>query len=194
MIKDKITPELKNAFLESIKKVKETEKEHGFLMCADKEGKLSVSERECKGNLCYVVVDQIPGACPEKVQGLFHIHAQKPILEMMFDRKMTDKDVEELVAKSKEPFKKKGITLQTPSHQDVLTTLLSKCEKQIEGTICTGSDLETDKLECWTTKIGAANKLTCTYAKIDSKITKEMFIEPKRWIRPLFDKEIINLK
>ena len=193
-IKDKITPELKNSFSESIKKTKETDREHGFVMCADKEGKLSASKQKCEGDLCYITVEQIPEACPEKTQGFFHTHAQKLLLEKLFDRKMTDEDVEELVAKSREPFRKKGITIQTPSHQDVLMTLLLKCEKQIEGTVCTGSDLETDKVECWTTKRSAANKLTCTYAKIDTVTTKEIGIQPKRWIRLLFDKERINLR
>lgn len=155
---------------------------------------MSTSRRKCEGDLCSITLEQIPEACPEKVQGFFHVRPQKPLLEKLFNRKMTDEDVKELVAKSKEPFKKKGITIQTPSHQDALMTLLLKCEKQIEGTVYTGSDLETDKVECWTTKRGAANFLTCRYAKIDNVVTKEIGIEPKRWVRPLFNKEIIDLK
>lgn len=192
-IKDKITPELKNAFLESIKKTKETDREHGFLICTDKEGKLSTSRRECEGDLCNIRIELTPGECPEKVQGFFHAHPQKLLLEKFHNRKMTDEDVKRLIAKSRETFKP-DITIQSPSHQDILTTLLSKCGKHIEGTVCTGSDLETDKVECWTIKRGAANFLTCKYAKIDSTSTKEIGIIPKKWIRPLFDKEMINLK
>lgn len=194
MIKDKIVTQLKNAFLESLEKTKKTNREYGFLMCIDKDGKLSASRSKCEGDLCSIRLGLIRDKCPEKVQGFFHTHPQKLLLEELFNEKMTDEDVKELVVRSREHFKKKGITVQGPSHQDALTTLLLKCEKELEGTVCTGSDLETDKVECWTTKRNAANFLTCNYAKIDNFLTAEMGINPKKWIKPLFDKEMINLK
>lgn len=41
MIKDKITPVLKNAFIESIDKTKTTHREQGFYMCLGRDEKLS---------------------------------------------------------------------------------------------------------------------------------------------------------
>ena len=81
-----------------------------------------------------------------------------------------------------------------PSHGDVLTMLLTKCNRLTEGTICTTADLEPDKVGCWTLKKGAANFATCYYAKMDYILTKNKSTNPKIWIRPLFNKEIIDLK
>lgn len=191
MIKDKITPQLKKAFSESIDKTKSTHREHGFFMCLDE--RVFPSEVKCEGLMCGIVAEIKPGTCPDKIQGFFHAHPHKLLLEMMAGRKISDVEIEEMRIKSKERFGKRDITIQTPSHRDVLTAFITKCEKRTEGTVCTGSDLETDKVECWTPKKSAANFITCNIAKIDDKITKEIGDVPKRWIRQLFDKETINL-
>ena len=191
MIKDKITPQLKKAFSESIDKTKNTHREHGFYMCiADR---LFPSEIKREGSMCRIETDMKTGICPDKIQGFFHAHPHKPLLEMMIGRKISDIEIKKIRIKSKE-FEKLGITIQTPSHRDVLTAFITKCEKRTEGTTCTGSDLETNKVECWTPKKNADNFITCNIAKIDDKITKEIGGVPKRWIRRLFDKEIINLE
>ena len=200
-IKDKIAPELKLAMLESIKKTEKSGNEHGFFMCIDKnkqlkleklpDGKLSASKTKCEGDTCGILLDIFPELCPEKkIQGLFHVHPQRLSTETRLGRKLTEKDIKNMVI-----VDKKGniITLQTPSHQDILLALLTKCEKSTDGTVCTASDIDPDKVECWTPKKGAANLVTCYYAKRDNTLTKEKDIGPKMWIKPLFDKEIINL-
>lgn len=191
-IKDKITPEIKLAILASIKKTKDSDNEHGFLICIDKDEKLSVSKTECKGDACEMVINMFPESCPEKkIQGYFHTHPQRLFTEMQLGRKITEKDIRNLVI-----VDKKGdiMTLQTPSHEDVLSSLLAKCNKDTEGTVCTAADIEPDKVGCWTPKKGAVNLVTCHYAKRDKILTKEKYIGPKMWIKPLFNKEIIDLK
>ena len=191
-IKDKITPGLKRAMLESIKKTKDSGNEHGFLMCTDKDEKLSVSATKCEGDACEMVISIFPESCPEKkIQGLFHTHPQRLFAEIQLGRKLTEKDIKNMVIVD---TKGNIMTLQTPSHEDALSALLAKCEKDTEGTVCTAADLEPDKVGCWTPKKGAANLVTCRYAKRDKILTKEKYIGPKMWIRPLFNKEIIDLK
>ena len=191
MIKDKISPQLKKAFSESIDKTKNTGREHGFFMCLN--DKLFPSEVKCEGLMCGIVAEIKPETCPNKIQGFFHAHPHKPLLEMMIGRKLSNIEIEQMRVKSKE-FEKRGITIQTPSHRDALTAFITKCEKRTEGTACIGSDLETGKVECWTPKKNADNLIICNIAKIDDKVTKEIGGMPKRWIRQLFDKEIINLE
>lgn len=191
-IKDKITPELKDAMLRNIKKTRESGNEHGFFMCADKDGKLSASRTKCEGDSCEIVLKVFPGLCPEKkIQGLFHVHPQIVSAEKLLGRRPTEDDIRDMVL-----IDKKGNRMipQTPSHKDVLSILITKCEKSTEGTVCTVGDLEPNRVGCWTPKRGAANLATCYYAKIDNILTKEKGIGPKMWVRPLFEKEIIDLK
>ena len=61
-------------------------------------------------------------------------------------------------------------------------------------TVCIAGDIDPDKVGCWTPKRGVANLATCYYAKRDNTLTKEKDIAPKMWIKPLFNKEIIDLK
>lgn len=190
-IKDKITPQLKNAISDNIKKTKESGREHGFFMCIDKEEKLVASRIKCEGGQCGIVANRLLGTCPGKIQGFFHVHPQRSILEKMEGKKFTEDEVRYLVENYRK--RKKDMTAQMPSHKDVLTTLMMKCEEYTEGTICTAGDLETDKVECWTSKKDVANFINCSRAKIDNILTRKMGIAPKKWIRPLFDIEIIDL-
>ena len=86
------------------------------------------------------------------------------------------------------------VSPQTPSYADVLKILLTKCDKSTEGTMCIAADLNPDNVECWTPRIGAANFATCHYAKRENALTKITAITPKMWIKPLFKKEVIDLK
>lgn len=194
MIKDKITPELKSAFMESIDKTKTTNREHGFYMCLDKDGKLSPSKDKCEGTIGCLKAEIKSDTCPGKIQGFFHAHPQRLILETMINRKLSDEEIKDMVSNAKERFGKKGFSVQTPSHTDVLNSLINKCNGYMEGTMCTTSDLEADKLECWTPKKNATNFVTCSIAKFDDTFTKKIGGVPKRWIRPLFDKEMIDLE
>jgi hypothetical protein len=194
MIKDKITPELKNAFIESIDKTKATHREHGFYMCLGKDGKLSPSKDRCEGTTHCITTEIKPDTCPGKIQGFFHAHPKRLQLEMMLNRKLSDKELGFMVSITREGFAKKGFSVQSPSHTDVLNALIDKCEGLTEGTTCTTSDLEGDKIECWTPKKYATNFATCLIAKIDSPLEKGVSGRPKKWIKSLFDKEIVDLK
>jgi hypothetical protein len=193
LIKDKITPELKRSFLETIEKTRNSGKEHGFFICEDKDDKLHASDRKCEGSLCSIIVDPKIGDCPGKIKGFFHAHPHITTLEKTYGIKFSQTDIKELISMSKELSKRENISLQIPSHRDVLTSLLQKCIRKTEGTVCTATDMEKDKIECWTPKRNAANFITCGYAKIDDTKTEDIGEYPKMWIKPLFDKEVIRL-
>lgn len=191
MIKDKITPELKKAFSESIKKTEDSGNEHGFFMCINKDGKLSPSQIKCEGNTCEINVRLSSEFCPGKNQGFFHVHPRKLQYEKQIGRKLTEEDLKNITVTDE---KGKITSIHTPSHADVLTIFLNKCNRLTEGTICTAGDLEPDKIECWTPKKGAVNLVTCHYANRENLSIKEKGIEPKMWIKHLFSKEVIDLK
>lgn len=193
MIKDKITPELKKSFLETIKKTRNTVKEHGFFICEDKDEKLHSSDRRCEGSSCDIVAFPTKGDCPGKIKGFFHVHPNMATLEKTYGIKFSQTDIEELLSTSRELSKRENISLQTPSHRDVLTSFLQKCIRKTEGMACTATDMEVNKIECWIPKKGAANFVTCGYAKIDDTKTEEIGKYPKMWIKLLFNKEVINL-
>lgn len=111
----------------------------------------------------------------------------------MLNRKISDEEIKQMISKSKERFSKIGISVQSPSHRDLLSSFINKCDRYTEGTACTTSDLETDKVECWTPKKNATNFVACSIAKIDNILTKEIGGAPKKWISPLFTKEVIEL-
>jgi len=143
--------------------------------------------------MCHIIADPIPGECPGKIKGFFHVHPHIAAFEKILDRKFTQAKIDKLISFSKEFSKKQNISLQIPSHRDLLTALFQKCERKTDGITCIASDIETEKIECWTTKKNAANFVTCNLAKIDNKLTKEVGGYPKMWIKPLFHKEVINL-
>lgn len=191
-IKDKITLELKYAMMDSIEKAEKSGNEHGFLMCADKDRKLYPSGVKCEGDSCSIYIHIHPEFCPKKkIQGFFHVHPDKLKEEKRLGRKIKKGDIKDIFKVDREG---NAVILQTPSHTDVLTALLEKCDKSTEGTVCITSDLEPDKVGCWTPRTGAANFATCYYAKRDNVLTKSGNIAPKMWIKPLFKKELINLR
>lgn len=190
MIKDKITPELKKAFLESIKRTEDSGNEHGFFICANRDGKLAASKIKCEGDTCKITTRLSSEICPYKNQGFFHVHPQKLRIEKQLGRKVTEENKKNIAITDS---KGRLIAAQTPSYLDVLVALQTKCDRLTEGTICTAGDFEPDKVGCWTLKKGAANFLTCSYAKMDNILTKEKGIPPKTWIKNLFNKEIIDL-
>ena len=193
-MKDKITPGLKKSFLETIKKTIDTGKEHGFFICEDNEEKLYASNRKCEGSSCNIIANPTIGDCPWKINGFFHAHPHITTLEKTYNIKFSQDELDEIISMSKELNKRESVDLQTPSHRDVLTSLLQKCLKKTEGTVCTASDMETDKIECWVPRKHTANFATCGYAKIDDVITRDIGEYPKMWIKPLFKKEVIDLK
>ena len=196
MIKNRITSEIKNAFLEERKKTRDSGKEQGFLICLDKKinknGKLFVSEKRCTGNECGFVIDNIHEYCPDKVQGAFHTHPYFINVERFYGRKPTEKETDSAIKLYKKHFDRKGINLTTPSHHDLVDTLLSQCVGESEGTVCTGNDLDLEKVECWSVKSEKVKVKDCAQANQEHK--ERIAEQPRKWIKPLFDREVINLK
>jgi len=190
-IKDKITPEIKKAFLEEIKKTRDIGKEQGFLICLDKKGELSASKKRCTGEECGFYIENVHEYCPDKVQGAFHTHPYLPNIEKFYGRKPTEKEIEKATKIYKKHFERKSISLQTPSHHDVTDTLINQCIGDTEGTVCTGSDLDLNKVECWTVKSEKVKIRDCSQATEEHR--ERIGDEPRKWIKPLFDKEIIRL-
>src|SRR3990167_11195007 len=136
MIKNKITPEIKKAFIEEMKKTKDSGREEGFLICLDKNGTFSASKKRCVGSECGFIVKDV--YCPDRVQGVFHTHPYLINVEHFYGRKPTEKEAEHATKLYRKHFEKEGISLQTPSHHDLTDTLINHCIGDVEGTICTG--------------------------------------------------------
>lgn len=188
MIKDKITPELKKRFLDEIRLSGERNKERGFLLCLDRKGKLFPSE-PCEGSKCTIPWShlRVTNPCPEKEQGDFHTHPMKDvmskdvvgniyknyenILPHEYIRRRLQSRAEKLIKIDCEKVGVKGIpfSVQTPSYSDVLEALMSKCARLSEGTVCIGTDLDENHLECWTPKEIKEKD----YSKICGKVLKE---------------------
>jgi hypothetical protein len=187
MIKDKITYDLKKRFLEEIERSIKTGKETGFLICLN--DILYAPKKRCTGTDCGLFITY--GDCPDKVQGGFHTHPYLPDIEKFYGRKPTEKELKRAIKIYKRDFAKAGITLQTPSHHDTVDTLINQCIGQSEGTMCIGSDLDTTKVECWTVKGDNVKIKDCSRATEEHK--QKIEEKPREWIKPLFEKEIINL-
>jgi hypothetical protein len=209
MIKDKITPNLKNRFLEEIKKSGESRKERGFLLCLDKKGDIYPTEtcegEECGIKLYYKTEDK--DVCPEKTQGEFHTH---PVVTMLRESSKevlgytpSDDIIKTLltgILKEREKEEGIDITLQMPSYTDVLGAVLGKCAGVSNGTSCVGTDIEDDKVECWTMRdIAQENRMDICKKAMDElsevrKLREKKFIPTRKWVKPIFDREIINIK
>lgn len=196
MIKNRITPEIKKAFLEEIKKTRDSGKEQGFIICLDendnKNGRLFVSKKRCTGEECGFVIENVHEYCPDKVQGAFHTHPYLINVEHFYGRKPTEKETDRATKIYKKHFEREGITLTTPSHHDIVGTLLNQCIGESEGTVCTGTDLDLEKVECWTVKGEKVKIRDCSRATEEHK--ERIADQPKKWVKPLFDREIISLK
>lgn len=208
-IKDKITPNLKNRFLEEIKKSGISRKERGFLLCLDKKGNMYPTETcegdECEINLYSKTKDK--NICIGDIQGEFHTH---PVVAMLRDSSKeilgqtlsddTIKTVLRDVLKNREKEEGMEITLQTPSYTDIIGAILGNCTGVTKGTTCIGTDIEDDKVECWTMKdISKENKRdVCNKAGNElveiKKLKTEQLVPTRKWVKPIFDREIINIK
>lgn len=201
MIADKITPVLKNRFRKEIRLTMETGKERGFFICKDENGNLAPSKRTCQGTECEVSLKDPRGACPVKIQGDFHTHPDLAITKIYLKeqgRKIDTDDVLKIqIRKAKKDIQErlgiKGLPTVTPSYTDTLKSLLINCGSDIEATSCVGSDLEDDKVECWTPKkdikLADCEKAEKEYGKVKGKS-----LSPRKWVVDLFEKETIDLK
>ena len=208
-IKDKITQELKERFKEAIKKTIDTGREQGFYICKDKEGKL-FADKGCEGGQCDIMIGRPQDACKGEINhGDFHTH---PFTSLASFERMTliktygyDRIKNDLKNVIKEEFKYlhekeglKGMSINTPSYIDALKTLSFKCDGLTQGTICIGTDMDKDKVECWTVKETDkdTNSKNCKKMQKEWKYAVIMGgdMPIKKWIAPLFNKEIIDLK
>lgn len=190
-IKDKITPQLKEAFLEELKKSIDSGKEHGFPICINQQSKLFAPKKRCQGDECGIVMENIHQYCHGKVQGSFHTHTFLPKTERFYGRMATEKEIKSVTNMYRRNFARKGVTLQSPSHHDLVDSLIDQCIGETEGTVCTGTDLEIDKVECWTAIEEKVKIKDCTKATKEHK--EKISEEPRQWVKPLFDKEVIYL-
>lgn len=192
MIKEKITSEIKNRFREEIRKTKEIGKEHGFYLCIEKDGKLSAS-KTCVGNECNITLMRPKDACPKrKVQGDFHTHPRlNYIKEDLRKRNVPLPSDSNIIDVQEKDIKEKGWTSQTPSYKDLLYGINMRFFGYSKGTTCVGVDYDDSKVECWTPK----NVPHKAYIRANDELTKcGKDCIPKKWIRSLFEKEVINLE
>ena len=209
MIKDKITPKLKERLKDAIKKTIDTGKEQGFYICKDKEGKL-FADKGCEGEQCDIMIGRPQDACQgETNQGDFHTHPytslqpfERMYLIKTYGYPRIEKDLKNVI---KEEFKYlhekeglKNVSINTPSYIDALKALGFKCDNITQGTICIGTDIEKDKVECWTVRETDkdTNSKNCNKMEEEWKYAARIGggMPVKKWIVPLFDKEIIDLK
>lgn len=194
MIKNKITPQLKARFLQEIGKTIETGKEHGFLICHDGNGSLSASKSSV-GEENTINFLGIRSQCPFKIQGDFHTHASVSDMKNFIEREFPKEQVSDETVKdiTKKLYEKNDTTTTMPSHGDLLGALVLKNKGRIVGTVCISSDAEPNKIECWTTK-DDIDKNSYNRASVELRDSKFLRNPPHQWIKPLFEKEIINLK
>jgi hypothetical protein len=193
LIKDKITSQLKKRFLEEIKKTKETNKERGFHLCIEENGKLSAGDT-CIGEECALKFQHVSLSCPEKkVQGDFHTHPYLAEVKKQFG--ITFKASDELIRSASGKYlEERGVTSTIPSQGDIISAILGKCSKRTEGTTCVGSDLDESKIECWNIKeVDNADCFRALLEHLSPKEEEESKL-PKDWAKPLFEVEMINLK
>lgn len=193
-IKDKITPQLRKKFLEEIKKTEEIGKERGFHLCIEKDGKLSAGET-CTGNECGLKFRSSELSCPgRKVQGDFHTHPYLTDVRKRYNITFKGASNELLRASVESYLKEIGHTPTIPSHSDVIDAILGKCAKKMEGTTCIGTDLDMNKVECWTIKnIDDGDCIRALMEKI-SPIEEDESTLPHDWTKSLFNIEMIDLK
>jgi hypothetical protein len=191
-ITDKITPQLRKRFSQEVKKTVETGKERGFHMCIEDNGKLSAGGT-CTGDECSLKFQNVDISCPgKKVQGDFHTHPYLVDVRKSFG--ITFKTSDKLIRSATEIFlERRGLSPTIPSHADLRSAVLGKCSKRTEGTTCIGSDLDYEKVECWT--IRQMDDGDCVRALMEyiSPENEEQKL-PKDWIKPLFETEMIRLK
>lgn len=79
-----------------------------------------------------------------------------------------------------------------PSHGDLLTALSRKYDNIDLGTTCIASDAIPNEAECWSIK----NKITKGDYERAEKESDSPFVhdDPHDWIKPLFIREVIDLK
>lgn len=226
MIKDKFTPELKKVISSVIDISEKRNKERGFLLCEDnKTGKL-FSSKICEGTTCELPNDELlegVAFCVHNnadVVGNFHTHPYVININMRNIKEGKPKKSASEIKKGFEIGYKKiydslgikiPVSVLVPSHTDLVNSINFVCRG--EGPMynkieikCIGSDLDKERIECWTTNNEKINKDNCDLAEEDIK--PENYEKRKKnrlkkfntdhvpdpWIIPLFEIETIDLK
>ena len=131
--------------------------------------------------------------CNFKIQGDFHTHPHiteaKQYVEEKLGRGVSLEEAKNII---KDKAKAKNVSLTEPSYGDVLGTIVVQYTGNTLGTACVGTDIEPNKIECWTIK----NKMTEGYFDFAFRESNRSDIgkSPLKWKRQLFEKEIIDLK
>lgn len=191
-IKDKVTPQLRNRFLQEIGKTIENGKERGLLICTDREGILSVT-KSLEGEKHNIDLKSLKYECPFKIQGEFHTHTYAAEAQKYVEEKTGTKvSLEEAKVVIADIAKKKNRSLSLPSYGDTLGTVILRYTNETLGTTCIGNDIDTDRIECWTTKNGITeDNFDTAFRELNGP---DINGRPKEWIEQLFDKETVNLR
>jgi len=190
MIKDKITLELKNRIKQEIDNTTKDGKEHGFLICSDKNEKLSTTKSITgDGHLFF---KPLKSQCNFKIQGDFHTHPHANNAKRFFKKRLGKEiPIEEVKEGLKDAAKKKNIPLTEPSYGDILGAMILNYNNEILGTTCVGTDIEPEKVECWSIKDRIKKEdFDKAVGELDSPAVNS---NPLKWVRSLFDKDVINL-
>ncbi len=189
MIKDKITSELKRGFIDAIEATVRTGKEHSFLICKDKTGDLRPT-KICEGTECHASFEGL--LCPKLTQGDFHTHPDMSNYRKILPN-LSDDEIKEFATEMASAFNR---SIPDPGHQDLVLGLLKNLYKNTGGTVCVGSDGNTNIVSCWTVKnnlsIEEINRALEKISEETKKGEKEEY--ENDWIDSYFDKEIIYLQ
>ncbi len=191
MIKEKITPQIKDRIRNALKKTIETGDEHAFIMCKDSKGNLYPRDI-CRGNECEVQMEPLTRCFPDIAQGNFHTHADTSFARESLGDIKNRIPREILVDIVKGIAKHEGIDVTTPSQGDLVNTLVNKCYDRSEGTVCVGSDSISDRIDCWTAKDNVTED-DCHRGTMLRVMGLVGAGPPRDWVKKLFDKEIIDI-
>lgn len=200
MIKDKITPQIKNRLLEEIRISKANGRERGFFLCKD--DKEIIPSRTCEGDECSLVVEDPSIICPKGLIGNIHIEPYVSATKRDYQKKriiipsddVLKLNIEKKLRKKHEEKDLGELSPVSPSYLNTLNILLLKCFKNIDTFTCVTSDLDENKMECWTPKKDI-RKGQCVRSLYEQKkvLREKERLFPKKWITSLFTKEVIQL-
>ena len=162
-------------------------------MCRDDKEEL-LPRAICEGSECTVTMERPESCLPFRAQGNFHTHADIAVARRLLkdpEEKLPRKIILDFI---REISDSEGIDITTPSHGDLINSLVNKCLRRTEGTVCVASDAVPDRADCYTAN-SSITKVDCNIARF-SMLTEriEESGTPKPWKKPLFDKETIYLK
>lgn len=203
MITKKISIEFKKRFAEEIKRSSIDGKEHYIPLCLDERKKLDIDARTCIGTECSVP-SELTIDCPggTTIQGDFHTHPymkkirelpkMQEVLMKRYGYIPSDETILQHVKDINEIRKSNSI----PSHGDIINALRMKCKANINYTICIGSDLSPERINCFEIDRDIS-KEDCD--KIDKEFEKIKSTDigsqsPEEWAQEYFNPEKIDIE